>query len=313
MSEVISVSPFRCRMWRGHARLDEHINEETCRAEIDSFLTHGQQLPVLGRPLRGDKTHDFELICGARRLFVARHLNLPLMIDVRELTDSEAIVAIDIENRLRRDLSPYERGRAYDFWIRSGLFPSQKELARSLKISVSQVSRLIRLALLPQPIVEAFDNPLDIRENWGSSLINLWEDPDKRQALTTTARAIVEESVPRSADSTFKRLLAVAGGERNGAAVRSEVQDEVIKDDNGSTLFRLRGHRNDTAVLIPAGTVSRKVLSEIKLKVSEILQRATNRTVSAPATVPVGAAPVGLEAGGAARGERWVATQLEVR
>lgn len=290
MSEVISVSPFSCRMWRGHGRLDEHINEETCRAEINSFLSHGQQLPVLGRALRGDKTHDFELIYGARRLFVARHLNLPLRIELRELTDREAIVAIDIENRHRKELSSYERGRAYDFWIRSGLFASQKELARALKISASQVSRLIRLAQLPEVIVDAFDNPLDIRETWGRNLMNLWEDTDKKQALTSTARAIAEESLPRTADSAFKRLVASGSSASSPAtAAQPEEPDEVIRDHDGAPLFRVRQHRNDTAVLIPTDQISRKVLSQIKLEVAEILQRAAGRALGLQAAVLHGA------------------------
>jgi hypothetical protein len=64
-------------MWELHDRLEAHINEDTCRAEIASFGAHGQFVAVLGRRLKGDASHDIELITGARRLFVARHLNKP--------------------------------------------------------------------------------------------------------------------------------------------------------------------------------------------------------------------------------------------
>ena len=69
--------------------------------------------------------------------------------EVRELTDQEAIIALDIENRQRKELSPYERGRSYYLWLHHGLFSSQEALARTLNISASQVSRLISLAQLP--------------------------------------------------------------------------------------------------------------------------------------------------------------------
>src|ERR1700761_9322397 len=110
---VVSVNPFKCRMWAWHDRLDDYITEATCKAEIASFEKQGQLVPALGRPLRQDKTHDVELIYGARRLFVAQHLNIPLRLELREMSDQEAIVAMDAENRQRSDISPYERGLSY--------------------------------------------------------------------------------------------------------------------------------------------------------------------------------------------------------
>jgi hypothetical protein len=70
MPSIIAMNPFRCRMWEFHDRLETHINERTCRAEIASFSKHGQIVAVLGRSLHGDKSYDVELITGARRLFV---------------------------------------------------------------------------------------------------------------------------------------------------------------------------------------------------------------------------------------------------
>ena len=75
---IIEVNPFRCRIWTMHDRIEEHITEESCADEIKSFAAHGQLIPALGRPIREDIGHDVEIICGARRLFVARHLNVPL-------------------------------------------------------------------------------------------------------------------------------------------------------------------------------------------------------------------------------------------
>ena len=83
MQRVVSVNPFRCRVWSEHERMAEQITEGTCSEEIRSFQRHGQQIPALGRPLRGDPQHDIEVICGARRLFVATHLNRELRIEIR--------------------------------------------------------------------------------------------------------------------------------------------------------------------------------------------------------------------------------------
>src|SRR5579871_4858114 len=129
--KITSADPFRCRMWSLHDRLDEYVTEDACQAEIESFAKHGQLIPALGRPIRSDPDFDVEVICGARRLFVARHLNRPFLVEIRELSDRDALIAIDIENRHRRDVSPYERGLSYARWLRSGQFQSQEELAKA--------------------------------------------------------------------------------------------------------------------------------------------------------------------------------------
>jgi ParB family transcriptional regulator, chromosome partitioning protein len=275
MPEVVAVDPFRCRMWRGHERLEECINAESCKDEIESFLRHGQRAPVLGRRLSDDATHDFELVYGARRLFVARHLNVALSVEVRELTDHGAVIALDIENRQRKELSPYERGRAYRMWIQNGIVASQDDLAQTLNISASQVSRLIKLAELPCELVSAFPSPVDICEAWGRVLMDLWSDPTTRPALRAAAQAIVNEKQSRPPVAVFKRLIAAAGEVHRASLVKvGDARDEVIKDDSGRPLFRVRQHRADTALLLPTSAMSSRVLAEIKREVAGILHRA---------------------------------------
>src|SRR5262245_61544618 len=120
MKCIVAVNPFECRLWDLHDRLESQLTEKSCTAEIESFGKHGQLVPALGRPLTQDPTYKVELIYGARRLFVARHINSPLLVEIREMTNREAIVAMDIENRQRTDISAYERGLSYARWLRTG-------------------------------------------------------------------------------------------------------------------------------------------------------------------------------------------------
>jgi ParB/RepB/Spo0J family partition protein len=280
MTNVLCVDPRRCRLWEGHERLEEHINEDSCRTEIDSFLSHGQRIPALARPLKDDTTHDFELIYGARRLFVARHLNVPLQLVCRNLTDPEAAVAVDIENRQRRDVSAYERGRSYSVWLRKKLFASQEELACTLKVSASQVSRLIRVAQLPPVLVNAFTSPLDICESWGLSLMEIWDNPVRRQALTSMARAIAKEPVPRSAALVFTRLNSASAETKSAIRLaHHDLHDEVVKDEAGRPLFRVRQQRNATAFLLPKNAVSPPMLAQIMREVTSILHHARLKAI----------------------------------
>lgn len=270
--KVVKVSPHRCRIWSGHDRLDEYINEESCQSEIRSFIDHGQVNAVLGRPLKGDSSFDVELIFGARRLFVARALNVPLDVEVRELTDKEAAIYLDIENRHRREVSPYERGMCYMRWLRSGLFSSQDELAQSLKASPSQVSRLLAVAKLPSVIVSAFPSPLDIRETWGVGLLSAYGDLKRRRALIERARVIANESPRPAPDTVFARLTSLEGARTSAKTSRGGYVDEVIRDRAGRPLFRIRRYRQHVAFMVDSKRLSRGAYEQIRRLLTTTLQ-----------------------------------------
>jgi ParB family chromosome partitioning protein len=270
------VNPFRCRMWLLHDRLDSDVTEESCRAEIDSFSKHGQFVPVLGRILHDDPDYDIELIYGARRLFVARHLNIPIAVDVRELSDREAIIAMDIENRQRTDISPYERGLSYARWIRGGHLKSQDDIARTLKVSASQVSRLLKLAKLPSVVIGAFRTPVDICETWGLDLSDALDDPDRRQATLQKARALSCLSERPPAREVYRCLIAAAV---RGRKLKTKVRDEVVKGQDGTALFRIRHQTSCIALLLPAHVMSVELLGSIRNSIVQILQSGSGQEI----------------------------------
>lgn len=278
---IVTVNPFRCRMSPMHDRFSEYITEETCKDEIESFKRHGQLVPALGRPIPNDPTYDLELIYGARRLFVACHLNTPLLVEIREMTDREAVVAMDIENRARRDVSAYERGRAYATWLRDGLFASQDELAQSLNISASRVSRLLKIARLPPVVLSAFRSPADICELWGLELATALEDPNRRDHTIRMARSIAHSNTPLSPREICKGILSAKAAKREGTPSR----DEVVFDSERRPLFRIRYGRVNFALLLPCAEVSRSKLYAARDAVRAILlseksQASENSTVS---------------------------------
>jgi len=273
MGCIVSVSPFRCRMWDMHDRLEGHISAESCRAEIESFRKHGQLVPALGRSLKKGTDFEVELIYGARRLFVARHLNAPLLIDLREMTDHEAIVAMDIENRQRADISPYERGLSFAQWLRAGYFSSQDDIARVLQISPSQVSRLLRLARLPAVILNAFESPTLICEGWGRDLMDALEDPDRRPLAIKAARSLAQLNPRPDAREVYRRLLSGAQGRR-----RVSARDEVVKDGE-RPLFRIRWLRSSVALMMQLENAPPQVLEEVRDAVATILKRPSSADI----------------------------------
>lgn len=270
--QILELNPFRCKIWALHDRLSDYVTEESCRAEIESISRHGQLVPVLGRPLSNNHDFDVEIIYGARRLFVAQHLNISLRAEVRQMSDREAIIAMDTENRHRKDISPYERGLSFARWLRTGYFTSQDDVARNLKISPSQVSRLLKLTKLPAVIVGAFNCPSDIREGWGLDLVELWEHNSKRALIAQRAR-MISNRVPRlSAEEVFRSLTAPLG---SFGRERKSRRDIVVRAENGSPLFRLRHLRNDLALLLPHTGMSDGAVKRVCAAVAEVLRSGT--------------------------------------
>lgn len=272
MPSIITIDPFRCRMWGLHDRLDHYIDEQTCRVEIESVSKHGQLVPALGRPLRGDPTHEIELIYGARRLFIAQHLKRDLLVELREISDSEGIIAMDIENRHRVDISPYERGRSYLKWLRSGYFKSQDELARSLHISSSQVSRLIKLATLPAAVVAAFRSPTEICESWALELSTILDDPARHHATCAKGRNLSTLATKPAGREVFRQLLAASAP---GRKIKAKTHDEIVKDTQNKPLFRVRHYSSSVALILPTNRISARSLEAIRSTVAQLMQQAS--------------------------------------
>lgn len=269
MPIVKFVDPFRCRMWQLHDREESFVTEQSCGPEIESFEKHGQLVPALGRPIHGEREYDVELIFGARRLFVARHLNKQLLVELREMSDQDAIVAMDIENRHRADISPYERGLSYARLLRGGHFKTQEDIARTLKVSCSHVSRLLKLARLPSVLLNAFGNPVHIREEWGLHLMDALDEPARREATLRKARAIATSADRPTPADVYRLLIAAA---TPGRKPRVATHDRVIKGAAGVPLFRVRQQRDFIALLLPVERVSALCLENLCSAVADLLE-----------------------------------------
>jgi len=207
----------------------------------------GQLVPAIGRKLAGDAQFDIEVICGGRRLYIARHLNIPLRVELRDLTDRQAAAAVEAENCLRKTTSPYERGLWLARLLAQHLYKSQGEMANELRITPTQVTRLLKFAELPSIIVEAFPSPHDILESWAVELHKACSD-QRCRLIIERARAAAK-CVPRPpAVSVYEILMRSRGSRtrtRRGGAGR------VIKGPMGEPLFRFERQRKEVVLRIP--------------------------------------------------------------
>ncbi len=255
-------------MWDMHDRLGEHVSSRACTELIESMKAQGQKQPVLGRKLSDGGEDDIELIYGARRLLAAREIGVDLLVEVRNMDDRTALIEMDIENRVRDDITPYERGLSYKRWLRSGLFETQAEIAKALGVSEAQVSRLLKYADLPAAIVGAFGSPADIREEWAGTLWKLCKDEQCRSGMLQRARRLGSCSGRYSPKEIYDIL--VDHDVRKAASSRA--RDEVIKCSDGTPLFRIGFRTKSVHLILPKSKLTREVLDDISNRLRESLE-----------------------------------------
>lgn len=200
------VDPENCEPWQMANR--QFINDELCEELTTSIEKVGQQVPAI---VRQTASNQYELIVGARRLFVCKKLGIKLLAAVVSFTDQEALLAMDAENRPRKDLSPYERACDYQNWIEKGFYKNQKEVIDAIGIKKSLFTQLIALASLSDDIVKAFRSPFDITIKNGYKLSRLYKDKQIASKMDKIAKTLQGQSL--SASSVYRELLAVAAPE----------------------------------------------------------------------------------------------------
>jgi ParB family chromosome partitioning protein len=262
------VSPFKCRMWDMHDRLGEEVSVRSCGSLIESLRKHGQKQPVLGRQIPAGRDYEMELIYGARRLFAARHLGIPLLVELRDIDDRAALIEMDIENRVRMDISPYERGVSYRRWLREGFFANQVEIAKGLGVSESQVSRLLNYADLPAAVVESFGSPREIREEWAVTLAKLCKDQRLRDTLLRRARAFNAAERRPAPHAVYDAFV----NEGPNKVVSPRARDEIIKNSHGATIMRVGFRAKTVHLILPRDRLTPAALQQITEEIRHALE-----------------------------------------
>jgi ParB family chromosome partitioning protein len=165
------VDAKKCKIWKGNIRLQEFLDEKNTADLKEKIQAQGQLIPVMARPIKNDPTFTHEVIYGSRRLYVCFSLGIHIKILEADLDDNDALLFMDAENAGREDLSPYEEAKAYKYWIESGVFKSQNELAEKLGITRSWLNKVLSLAKIPTEIITAISGPKNLSIKQGLELI----------------------------------------------------------------------------------------------------------------------------------------------
>lgn len=134
-------------------------------ALADSIRAHGQQVPIMVRPV-ADRPGRYQVVYGRRRLRALRLLGIPAKALVRSLSDEEAILAQGQENSQRLDPSFIEKA-LFAAELASGGY-DQAIILDALATDKPMLSRMIKVArAIPEPVIKAIGSAHGIgRRRW---------------------------------------------------------------------------------------------------------------------------------------------------
>ncbi len=130
------------------------FSDEAITSLADSIREHGMLQPILVRPL---PVGSYQIVAGERRWRAAKMLGLDeVPVNIRELSDSEAMQIAIIENLQRENLNPIEEANGYNELIEKyGM--TQDKVAKMVGRSRSSVANSIRILTLPQSVLDMIE------------------------------------------------------------------------------------------------------------------------------------------------------------
>lgn len=153
------------------------------RFKADIEHAGGNTQPILVQP-HESKDGEYELVFGHRRHRACLETRLPVLATLlpQRLPELDLFVAMERENRERKDLSAWEQGMHYRRALESGLFPSMRRLAEHLGVSHTWVRKTLTVAELPDAIVQCFESPLELQFKHAEEISKALQE-DKRSVL----------------------------------------------------------------------------------------------------------------------------------
>ncbi|MCD7891417.1 MAG: ParB/RepB/Spo0J family partition protein, partial [Ruminococcus sp.] len=184
---------------RGQPR--KNFSDEAIAALADSIREHGMIQPILVRPI---STGGYQIVAGERRWRAARMLGMDeVPVNIRELSDAEAMQIAIIENLQRENLNPIEEAEGYSELIESyGM--TQDKVAKMVGRSRSAVANAVRILSLPDEVRKMIENG-ELSVGHAKALLG-FED---QELLVETARKAADgrmtvRQVERAAQKAFE-------------------------------------------------------------------------------------------------------------
>jgi ParB family chromosome partitioning protein len=203
----------------------------------ESIKTHGQQVPIMVRPI-SDKPGHYKIVYGRRRLRALRSLGIPAKALVRSLSDEEAILAQGQENTQRLDPSFIEKALFATELATSGY--EQAIILDALAVDKPMLSRMTKVARsIPKSVIEQIGSAHGIgRRRWEELADQSRSDSVDLEQVTAT----LQFNAAKSSDDRFGMVSdAVAQALKSKATDKPAAPPTLsIKLSDGTALAEVK-------------------------------------------------------------------------
>jgi ParB family chromosome partitioning protein len=242
---IVEIDPSAIRRARFTDRDPSFINDQPFAELCRSIEEEGQLIPVAVREIPGEKT-AYETVWGHRRIAACLKLARNVRAIILQQDDLRAAVFGYTENAKRASTSLIEQGRYFAALISEALFVNQADLAKALQISEGQVSGALRVADIPDEILDAIGEWRRCTVRQAEALRKAIDVPDGLERI----RAILPK-VKESGGTVRDRVESIC------SAVRSPTKrpsSRTHTDGAGRTYIALQTDRFGVSCRFPKTT-----------------------------------------------------------
>ncbi|MGX9857550.1 plasmid partitioning protein RepB (plasmid) [Limimaricola variabilis] len=220
------------------------IEDEGIAELRESIRAHGQQVPIMVRPIRERPGH-FRIVYGRRRVAALRGLGIKAKAIIRTLDETEALVAQGQENNLRRNPSYIEKA-SFAAMMRDAGYSNEVVMA-ALGVEKTALSKMKSVTdVVPYALIERIGSaPESGRRKWTdlADLARSLETPDLSDLLKGVDLSRAAKSDHRLALLTA-HLRARRAGEvavsQSAPPARTKAREERLVLSDGQKLAELR-------------------------------------------------------------------------
>jgi ParB family chromosome partitioning protein len=208
--------------YQPRTRMDESALQELA----DSIARHGIMQPIVVRPVDDGR---YEIIAGERRFRAARLAGLEeVPVQVREVSDQNALAMALIENIQREDLNPLEEAQAIRRLIDEFSY-THEQASEAIGRSRSATSNLLRLLNLA-PAVQTLLLAGDLEMGHTRALLAL----DRAHQVLLAHQAVERRMTVREVEQAVQAALEAARRAADAASTQQAPGREAIEDGSSS-------------------------------------------------------------------------------
>jgi hypothetical protein len=150
------------------------------------------------------------------------------------------------------------------------LYPTQKDLAKSIGMDTGNFTRFMKLVELPRFVIDAFKSPLDIKVHYATDLLKLLENEKHKNRL----QEITQEIKNREMDgvAVYRALLNAS----NESIKNPKKPVEVIKSETGQILLAIKTKKEHCFEIIINKNSDKFNAKEAKEKLVAVIEKYIN-------------------------------------